>query len=177
MHWTELVGVRSVLLGCAAAAVMLLPTAQVFATGTPNASRPDLTGVVKDEDGTPLADASVFIYTAGPKAGNGILCPSCYADCRKRAVTDLHGHFRIESLDGALLFRVLVVAKGHRPEFVGKVDPAAKSIDVTLNHANEALSARQQLKSRVIDTDSKPIPGAVVSIRGVSRGESHPVWW
>jgi len=27
MHLTELVGVRSVLLGCAAAAVMLLPTA------------------------------------------------------------------------------------------------------------------------------------------------------
>jgi hypothetical protein len=32
-------------------------------------TRPDLTGVVQSSDGKPLAQASVFIYTAGPKFG------------------------------------------------------------------------------------------------------------
>src|SRR5690348_5167557 len=73
-------------------------------------TKPDLTGVVKDSDGQPLPQASVFIYTAGPKIGTGILCPSCYADCRKRATTDAEGRFKIESLDPNLLFRILVVA-------------------------------------------------------------------
>jgi protocatechuate 3,4-dioxygenase beta subunit len=69
-------------------------------------ARPDLTGVVKDEDGKGLGGATVFIYTAGPKEGAGILCPSCYADCRKRTTTDDAGHFKIESLDPSLLFRI-----------------------------------------------------------------------
>jgi hypothetical protein len=35
--------------------------------------RPDLSGVVQSTNGQPIADASVFIYTAGPKLGVGFL--------------------------------------------------------------------------------------------------------
>ena len=45
-------------------------------------------GTVKDSQGTPLDHANVFIYTAAPKEGVGILCPSCYADCRKHSTDD-----------------------------------------------------------------------------------------
>jgi len=133
---------------------------------------PDLTGVVKDEDGKGLRGASVFIYTAGPKEGAGILCPSCYADCRKRTTTDNAGHFKIESLDPTLLFRILVVAKNHQPEFVSKIDPATKPVEVTLKDGKEGIRPEHQMKGRIVDAEHKPISGAVVSIRGVSRGES-----
>src|SRR6266481_7491221 len=86
--------------------------------------RPDLIGRVTHEDGSPVAKATVFIYTAGPKKGTASVCPSCYADCRKKAQTDAEGKFRIESLDPTLLFRLLVVAGGHESQFVPKVDPA-----------------------------------------------------
>jgi hypothetical protein len=35
--------------------------------------RPDLTGKVVSEDGTPVSDASIFIYTAGPRVGPGYI--------------------------------------------------------------------------------------------------------
>jgi peroxiredoxin/protocatechuate 3,4-dioxygenase beta subunit len=134
-------------------------------------ARPDLTGVVKDNEGKPLPQASVFIYTAGPKEGTSIFCPSCYADCRKHATADADGRFKIEALDPSLLFRVLVVAKGKQPKFVAKVDPAVKAIEVALKPAKQGLQPNQQMKGRVVDSEHKPILGAVVSIRGVVRGE------
>jgi hypothetical protein len=37
------------------------------------AAAPDLTGVVKGTDGRVIKNASIFIYTAGPRAGTGYL--------------------------------------------------------------------------------------------------------
>jgi len=48
--------------------------------GAAQAAAPKLTGTVRDDAGEPLPGASVFIYTAAPKEGVGLLCPSCYAD-------------------------------------------------------------------------------------------------
>ena len=46
----------------------------VFATGSLLAQeKPDLTGKVVNEEGAPVADASVFIYTAGPRVGPGYI--------------------------------------------------------------------------------------------------------
>jgi len=155
-------------------ALGLLAAGQEHGLGvdSPSLDRPDLTGVIKDHEGRPLREASVFIYTAGPKEGVGILCPSCYADCRKRTRTDSEGRFKIESLDPTLLFRILLVAKGHRPEFVGKVDPALKPLEVTLKLGQAEASPSQQVSGRVLDPEGKSVAGAVVSIRGVSRGQS-----
>src|SRR5262249_5975542 len=133
--------------------------------------RPNLTGTVRDDAGRPINGATVFIYTAGPKEGAGILCPSCYADCRKRTATDAAGKFTIASLDPSLLFRVLVGPKGRHPEFVSKVDPAERPIAVTLKPQSDGTAPNQRLAGRVIDSDGAPVAGAVINIRGVTRGQ------
>src|SRR5690348_134830 len=156
----------------ALAIVMGAQAAEDFKKVSATSRRPDLTGTIKDSEGKPLTHANVFIYTAGPKEGVGILCPSCYADCRKRTTTYSDGRFKIESLDSTLLFRILVVAKGKDPKFVPKVDPAVKPLEVALKPTKEGLKPEQQMKGRVIDPQGNPISGAVVNIRGVSRGES-----
>lgn len=134
-------------------------------------SRPTLSGTVKSPAGKALTNATVFIYTAAPKEGAGILCPSCYDDCRKRATTDAQGKFAIESLDPALLFRVLVVAPGHQPEFVAKVDPATKPLAIYLKAVSGGNTPEKQLRGNVVDANGKAVSGAVVNIRGVTRGE------
>lgn len=40
---------------------------------TAAAENPDLTGRVLEPDGQPIKDASVFIYTAGPRLGPGYI--------------------------------------------------------------------------------------------------------
>jgi hypothetical protein len=142
------------------------------AAAEPAHARPDLTGTVQDDRGIPISNAKVFIYTAAPKEGAGILCPSCYADCRKSAQTDASGRFKITSLDPSLLFRILAVANNFQPSFVGQVDPAVKPIGITLKPARTGIGAKQQAKGRVFGLKGTPVQGAVVSLRGVTRGSS-----
>jgi hypothetical protein len=135
-------------------------------------SKPDLSGTIRDEIGRPLPGATVFIYTAAPKDGPGILCPSCYVDCGKQATTGADGRFRIEDLDPELLLRVLVVGKGYQPEFVPNVDPAEQVVDVTLKPVSAGEEPNQRMRGRVVDAEGHPVPGAVVRVRGVTRGSS-----
>jgi thiol-disulfide isomerase/thioredoxin len=135
-----------------------------------NASHPDLTGVVQDTNGQPVSKVVVFIYTAGPKHGPSTFCPSCYADCRKSAVTDAQGKFTIASLDPDLLFRILVAGRGWQPQFVLKVDPALKPLAVTLKPQLGGETSDEKMSGRVTDADGKPVAGGVINIRGVTRG-------
>lgn len=135
-------------------------------------ARPTLTGTVVDAEGKPLSNATIFISTAAPKVGAGVLCPSCYADCRKQTTSDAAGQFTIPSLDPELRFQILVVAPEHQPKFVDKVDPAEKPIKVTLKPRAGGATPNQRLVGRVVDPDGSPVAGAVVNIRGVTRGES-----
>ena len=43
------------------------------AAGSTNVARPDLTGQVLTQEASPLAGATVFIDSAGPKVGRGTL--------------------------------------------------------------------------------------------------------
>ncbi|HEX5219148.1 MAG TPA: redoxin domain-containing protein [Verrucomicrobiae bacterium] len=142
-----------------------------IATGAEQ-SRPTLTGTVQGEDGAPVPNATVFVHTAAPKVGAGILCPSCYADCRKQATTDRAGQFTIESLDPELTFQILAVARNHQPRFISKVDPAEKPLSISLKPKAGGESPNQRLLGKVVDPDGNPIAGAVVNIRGVTRGQS-----
>lgn len=113
----------------------------------------------------------MFIYTAGPKKGNGILCPSCYADCSKRATTDNSGNFTIPSVDSNLTFRLLIVASGHESTFASKVDPAAGPVEVTLQKRTaEMLSSPHRITGIVMNEAGDPVPGAVISTEGIERG-------
>ena len=89
----------------------------------PATARPDLSGVVMAGE-KPVLRAIVYVYTAGPRVGTSPYCPSCYADCGKRATTDKSGAFKIPSLDPQLIFRILVVAEGYETMFVPGVDAA-----------------------------------------------------
>ncbi len=135
-------------------------------------ARPDLTGTVLDATGNPLPGATIFIATAGPKVGAGVLCPSCYPDCLKQTTSDSAGQFTIPSLDPDLRFQVLVVAKNHQPQYVEKVDPAERPISVTLKPQTGGETPQQRLAGRVVAADGKPVAGAVVNIRGVTRSQS-----
>jgi hypothetical protein len=135
----------------------------------------DLTGTVVDTAKKPIPQATVFIYTAKPRVGLGILCPGCYVDCGKKATTDANGRFLISNLDSDLLFRVLVVADGFRPQFAKDVDPLQKSLDVKLEAMPSDLSGRAVLRGRVLDGAGKPVVGAVVSPTGCERADKR--WW
>ena len=82
-----------------------------------------LTGSVRDNAGKPVAGATVRVWTASVKNGYSTYCPSCYADCGKRAVTDSEGAFTVNNLSRDLRFQLLIVREGFAPTFVGKVDP------------------------------------------------------
>lgn len=133
---------------------------------------PDLTGMVKAKNGQPVAGAGVFIHTAGPRVGISSFCPSCYLDCRKSDRSDAQGRFAIPLLDDALLFRVLVVAKGFQPTFVSKVDPAMGPIQAVLTPLNAAtLTPKHQLRGRVLGPDKQPLANAVVNFQMYYSGD------
>lgn len=141
-----------------------------------SAARPDLVGRVSGSRKVP--EATVFIFTAGPKVGTSTFCPSCYADCRKSARTDEQGTFKIESLDPQLIFRILVVAKGFAPKFVTKVDPADGPVDVYLQRLNLAnVTPDRSIRGQVVDAGGKPIVGAVVESYGVRRKNDLGTRW
>ena len=143
---------------------------------TSPAKRPDLVGVVKAGESFPRA--TVFIFTAGPKVGTSTFCPSCYADCRKSAKTDERGAFKIESLDPELLFRILVVAKGYKPQFVTKVDPSSKPLAVELEPvASRAITPDRSIHGKVVNSEGKPIVGAVVESHGIRRKNDGGATW
>lgn len=149
------------------AGVLLVGLAVVTLTDAQTKHGLDLAGVVHATDGTPL-QATVFIYTAAPKVGTSTFCPSCYLDCRKNAKADAQGHFKIESLDPQLIFRVLVVCNGYRPQFVQNFDPAAGPMNARLQpSASDAVPAANIVRGRVVDSKGQPIYGAVVAPRGI----------
>jgi hypothetical protein len=146
---------------------------------THSAARPDLTGTVSAKGGAPLpVPATVFIATAAPKTGSSTFCPSCYADCSKRARTDAQGSFKIEALDPQLTFQILAVAKGYQPKYVSKVDPAKGTpVKVELEPIDSATAAPEcSLRGRVVNLKGAPIEGAVVEMRGIETKGGGGSW-
>lgn len=133
-----------------------------------------LAGRVLGPGDRPLAGATVVIYTAGPRVGIGSVCPSCYPECRKSAVTDRRGRFAIAGLSEQLLYRLLVVADGHRPDFVDRVDPSAGRVEARLlPRAATPDPGLRTLVGHVVDAQGQPVAGASVSPQGIKVGESH----
>ena len=143
-----------------------------FGTGP----RPDLLGNVHAKGGGPLS-ATVFISTAAPKTGTSTFCPSCYADCTKSAKADAQGEFEIKSLNPQLVFRIVAVAKGYKPKFVSKIDPATGPVKIELEPINAAdATPDRSLRGRVVDTKGNPIEGAAVEMNGVESRDGGGRW-
>jgi hypothetical protein len=148
-------------------ATLALSTPFSFAETEP---RPDLLGRVTNDEGAPLTNATVFVYSAGPKKGTATLCPYCYPDCRKKAKTDADGRFKIDSLDPQLRFRLLVVAGGYESRFITHVDPAVGPRQVTIQQLTaDDLQAKARIAGMVMDQNGNAVPGATISPEGVEH--------
>ncbi len=80
-------------------------------------------------------------------------------------------------MDPALLFRVLVVAKGFEPTFFPKTDPLTGSLEARLKpRAAPTMPTSQIILGRVLDPDKKPLANAVVSVEGTMIGNSTRGW-
>ncbi|HEY3853936.1 MAG TPA: M56 family metallopeptidase [Verrucomicrobiae bacterium] len=156
--------------------LVTLTDAQIDKAKSESFAKPDLIGQVHLTNGQPLI-ASVFIETAGPKVGTSTFCPSCYADCVKHATSDAQGHFKIESLDPTLIFRILVVAKNYAPKYVTKVDPATGPIDVILEPRDNSKSPPENtIHGRVVDAKGAPVVGAAVEAGGIHYKDGGGMW-
>lgn len=123
--------------------------------------RCDLEGVLKGADGKPIASANVWVYTADVKKGTNPLCPSCYTDCSKKAVTDQEGRFTLSSLDSELKFTILVQGDGYKPMLVSEVDPVKGTMEAKLEiHDWKELDPKRVLRGRVVDSAGAPVVGA-----------------
>jgi hypothetical protein len=133
---------------------------------------PSLRGTVLDEDGEPLAGASVFVRTARPKEGEAILCPSCYLDCGRRAETGADGAFAIEDVDPELLFTLTGVAEGFTPFVTGFRDPLGEAVEMRLERRPELVDEPGRVfRGRVVDLEDNPVGAALVSVRMYSWGQ------
>ena len=128
-----------------------------------------LAGRVVAAGDKPIAGAHVIIDSAAVRQGTSPLCPSCYADCKKSAVTGADGVFRIPAVDPELLFNVLVVADGFQPTIAKKADPAKEPIKVVLSPLDlEKLDPKRVLRGVVLDPAGKPLAGAKVTAQHFS---------
>ena len=153
---------RGLLRVCAILLAMAL-AAQAHAT----AGRATAAGVVTDSAGKPVANATVLVHSAGVRTGYSIFCPTCYADCGKRAVTDSDGRFTLNALDDELIFDLLVIKDGYAPKWIRHVDPQtgpvpALAIDARTNVDDPQRGAR----GSVVDESGTPIPYALVQEEG-----------
>jgi hypothetical protein len=147
----------------------------VFAvTDDPAPSPTTVVGMVRDAAGQPLSGATVFIDTAAPRTGVGVLCPSCYPDCRKSAVTDTSGRFALANLDSNLKFRLLAYAKNHQPTYTAKpVLGEAGVVELTLkSHDLDQREPNRVIRGRVVNENGDPVGRAVIEPNGARRGDS-----
>jgi beta-lactamase regulating signal transducer with metallopeptidase domain len=133
-------------------------------------------GRILNEHAKPIPRATVFVYSAGPRVGTSPYCPTCYVDCGKRATTDADGRFTIESLNSTLVFQLLAVAEGHRPQFIKDVDPQkGVSLEAKLAIRPIPNDPNRVVRGQVIDPHGRPAVGALVEAFGCKTAERR--WW
>jgi hypothetical protein len=147
-----------------AAAWLVIPGAVSFAD-----DRVTLTGRVTDAGGKPMEHAAVIVYHAGVKKGYSTFCPSCYADCGKRDITNASGEFTIKGLSPDLWFELLVVREGYTPTFVQKVDPFKGPAEASLRIRAPVDDPSRVVHGRVVDPHGTPLRDAVVEPMAILR--------
>ena len=127
-----------------------------------------LTGKVVDSTGKPLDHAAVLVYHAGVKTGYSTYCPSCYADCGKRVMTNAAGAFTIRNLSPDLWFTLLLVRNGYFSEFAKFVDPSkGPAPDVILKARQSVNDPGRVVRGRIVDSHGRPLRDAIVQPQGI----------
>jgi hypothetical protein len=143
------------LLLCLGAAALVAPAAII-------------SGRVTGAAGNPIDHATVLVYHAGVKVGYSTLCPSCYDDCGKRAVTDSRGSFLIDDVSADLKFELLVVRDGYVSVFVKPVDPANGAARSAILRPRQAVGDPARIvRGTVVDAKGHPLRDAVVKAQGI----------
>ncbi len=131
-----------------------------------------LEGSIGAAGGQSVSNAWVFVYSAAPREGPSVLCPTCYPDCVKRARTDAQGRFIIEPVDPNLMFRLLVLAKGYRPDFIKDVDPQFGGATLTLRPLKITNTPPEnRVTAKLIDPEGKPVAGVRVNAEGIRNAQ------
>jgi hypothetical protein len=131
--------------------------------------RARVSGKVTDAAGTPVAQATVMVYEAGVRKGYSAYCPTCWADCGKRATTDSAGAFTISGLNPELIFTLLVVRDGYSSTYVPKVDPEKGPAETTVLKPRAAIEdTTQVVRGLVVNAHGNPVKEAVVEQQGVT---------
>jgi Carboxypeptidase regulatory-like domain len=131
--------------------------------------RATVTGKVADSDGKPVEHATVLVYSAGVKKGYAEYCPTCWADCGKKAITDAEGSFSISGLNPDLIFKLLVLRDGYSAKYVEKVDPAkGPAATATLKTRPAIDDEKQVVRGLVVDIHGRPLRDAVIEQQGVT---------
>ena len=132
-----------------------------------SADATDITGKVVDATGKPIVDATVLVYHAGPTTGYSIFCPSCYADCGKRAGTDANGAFSLHRLSSGLWFKLLVARTGFEPKFIDRVIPSAdETVTARLDARPKVIDPKRIFRGRIVDSNGLAERDAVVQLVG-----------
>lgn len=136
-------------------------------------SRPDLTGQITNQAGVPIPNGTVMVVGAGPRKGENPLCPYCYPDCGKKAVSDAQGNYRIESLDPSLNFYIMAFATGYAPASNSGLLPEAGPVTFKLKARDlSKVPERRHASGRLINPEGAPVIGAILSIEGVEAGST-----
>jgi uncharacterized GH25 family protein len=146
-------------------ALGLLASVAFTAAGAEQPGR--LEGVVEGVGGLPVSNAWVFVYSAAPREGPPVVCPTCHPDCGKRTRTDAQGQFMIEPVNPNLMFRLMVHAKGYRPDFIRDVDPLFGGGHLTLKPlktTNTPLENRVTVK--LVGPAGEPAIGTRINVEG-----------
>jgi hypothetical protein len=128
-------------------------------------TRAMLVGHLMAIDKSPITNATVLIFSAGPRAGGSGFCPTCYVDCGKQAKTDRQGDFQLGPLDPDLVFRIIIVAKNFQTRTLPQIDPLNGPLSVPLESQNlSQYGPKHLLQGRVVDPEGKQVLGAVISV-------------
>lgn len=129
-----------------------------------------LDGRVVSRAGAPLSGATVFVYEAAPRVGPGVVCPSCYPDCRKSAVTGADGSFSMTRLNDDLKFRLLIVADGYQPAFAWS-DPRNGEAKLELDPRDPQWAKPEStIRGVVVGPDGTGVAAATVTPVGYAEG-------
>ncbi len=133
-----------------------------------------LTGLVKSENGDPIAGAAVVNFSVEPASGKPLVSKFSDKDCLKYGFSDAAGRFTIKHVDGDRVFDFLVARKGYRARLITSVDARKGSLTVVLSSpVLKTIEAEENdVWGRAVDPDGKSVAGAIITPRGYMQGDT-----
>ncbi|MCR9292864.1 MAG: carboxypeptidase-like regulatory domain-containing protein [bacterium] len=127
-----------------------------------------LRGVVLDSDDRPVENARVVIANVKPQQELATRGPRDYPECGRHVLTGSDGSFSLDGVAANRAYQLAVAAEGFDGELLKDfVAPSDKVVALRLTK----LSAKpeQRLRGQVLNTEGRPVAGAVVTAREVHQ--------